>query len=151
FQALGSHWEKPLFTGFTSSFDYAKPDVHVFATLYLGRDGAARLYFLTPLKDDGFVVTANYRRPARELTGRYYSGGLEEYAPDRVFKAHLRRIDNEKLQPSGAFSQDDRISAAKRWFGSYGQSEIRWQNLHGLLWTLATIAAVVSAVIELMR
>lgn len=151
FQVLGSHWEKPLFTGFSMSYDYVLPDKHTFATLYVGRDGGTRLYFLTPTENDGFVVTANYRRPARQLKGRYYSGGLEEYSPDRVFKAHLRRIDNEGLKPTGAFTHEARLAAGKRWFESYGASEIRWQNLHGLLWTLGTVTAVILAVIELMR
>lgn len=155
FRPLGSHWEKPLFTRETVSYDFVDPGHSVFATLYVGRDGGARLYLLTPIKgrggEDGFVVTANYRRPARELPGQYYSGGLEEYAPDRVLKAHLRRLENEKLAPRGELTHEARIEEGRRWFQTFGQNEIRWQNLQGLLWTLGTVAMLVLAVIQKLR
>lgn len=147
FVALGTHWEKPAFTKETVSYDYVNREQKVFASIYEGRDGVARVYLLTPIKcpdgSTGFVVTANYRRPARELRGCYYSGGLEDYAVDRVLKAHLRRVENEKLEAIGDYTIDGRIAAGREWFKGFGRTEVRWQNLHGLLWAGGAVAIFV--------
>lgn len=153
FSPLGSHYEKPLFTKETVSYDYVNAEKKAFATVYEGRDGAARMYLLTPIKcpdgSTGFIVTANYRRPAREIGRCYYSGGLENYAPERVVKAHFRRIENEKLEPVGDFSLEGRIVAARGWFKGYGRTEIRAQNLHGLLWSASAVTLLVVGVVRL--
>lgn len=153
FKALGSHWEKPLFTRETVSYDYVNAEKKVFATVYEGRDGAARMYLLTPIRcpdgSTGFVVTANYRRPAREIGRCYYSGGLEGYSPERVVKAHLRRLDNEKLEPTGDFSAEGRLAAGRSWFKSYGRTEIRAQNLHGLLWSASAVTVLIVGFVRL--
>jgi len=143
FHALGNHEEKPLLRRATLSYDYAHPGERVFATLYLGSDGTPRLYFLTPLAPEGFVVTADYRRPALDIPGRYRSGGLEEAPPERVFRAHLRRL--EGLTPTGEFTWEGRVEAGRSWYRGLGQVEIRRQNLPGLLWTVAALAIVASA------
>lgn len=152
FKPLGSHWEKPAFTKETMSYDYVNADKRVFATLYEGRDGGARMYLLTPIKcpdgATGFVVTGNYRRPAREVSRCYYSGGLENYAAERVVKAHLRRLDNEKLEPTGDYSAEGRLAAGRAWFKGFGRTEIRAQNLHGLLWSVSAVAMLVVGAIN---
>ena len=61
------------------------------------------------------------------------------------------RLDQEQVKPSGDFTQSERVAAGKRWFDGYGRSEVRSQNLHGLLWTITTVAAVVLAVIQILR
>jgi hypothetical protein len=143
FHPLGSHEEKPPLRRATLSYDYAHPGERVFATLHLGSDGSPRLYFLTPLEPEGFVVTAGYRRPALDIPGRYRSGGLEEASPERIFRAHLRRL--EGLTPTGDFTWEGRVEAGRSWYRGLGQMEIRRQNLPGLLWTVAALAIVASA------
>ena len=143
FVPLGSHEEKPRLRGATLSYDFAHPGERVFATLHLGPDGQPRLYFLTPLAPEGFVITAGYRRAALEVPGRYRSGGLEDAAPDRLFRAHLKRL--EGLTPTGEFTWEGRVEAGRSWYRGLGQKEIRRQNLPGLLWTVAALAIVASA------
>lgn len=143
FHALGNHEEKPPLGRATLSYDYANPAERVFATLHLGSDGSPRLYLLTPLEPEGFVVTADYRRPALDIPGRYRSGSLEQAPAERIFRAHLRRL--EGLTPTGDFSWEGRVEAGRSWYRGLGQREIRRQNLPGLLWTVAALAIVASA------
>jgi hypothetical protein len=143
FSAIGSRREKPALASPTVSYDFANPQERAFATLYLGRDGRPRLYFLTPTTHGGFVITANYRRPARQLQGRYLSGGLEHIPLERIYKAHQKRM--EGFEAVGPFTLEGRIEAARAWFSGYGRSEIRQQNLHGLLWSVGTLGIVAAA------
>jgi hypothetical protein len=143
FIPLGSHEEKPRLRGATLSYDFAHPGERVFATLHLGPDGQPRLYFLTPLAPEGFVITAGYRRAALDIPGRYRSGALEDAAPDRLLRAHLKRL--EGLTPTGEFTWEGRVEAGRSWYRGLGQKEIRRQNLPGLLWTVAALAIVASA------
>ena len=143
FVPLGSHDEKPRLRAATRSYNYAHPAEKVFATLHLGPDGQPRLYFLTPVAPDGFVITAGYRRAALDIPGRYRAGGLEDAAPDRLLRAHLKRL--EGLTPSGEFTWEGRVAAGRSWYRGLGQKEIRRQNLPGLLWTVAALAIVASA------
>lgn len=142
FTALGSHEEKPRFHAASRSYDFARSAERVFATLHLGRDDTPRLYFLTPLAPEGFVITAGYKRPALDLPG-YRSGGLEDATPERLYRAHLRRL--EGLTPGGDFTWEGRVEAGRSWYRGLGQKEIRKQNLAGLLWTVAALAIVASA------
>jgi hypothetical protein len=143
FVPLGSHDEKPRLRAATRSYNYAHPAEKVFATLHLGPDGQPRLYFLTPVAPDGFVITAGYRRAALDIPGRYRAGALEDAAPDRLLRAHLKRL--EGLTPTGEFTWEGRVAAGRSWYRGLGQKEIRRQNLPGLLWTVAALAIVASA------
>jgi hypothetical protein len=143
FVPLGSHEEKPRLQRATRSYDWAHPGERVFATAYLGSDGAPRLYLLTPLAPEGFVITSGYRRPALELPGRYRSGSLEDASPERLLRAHLRRL--EGLTPAGDFTWEGRVQAGRSWYQGLGRKEIRRQNLQGLLWTAMALAIVASA------
>lgn len=143
FVPLGSHEEKPRLQRATRSYDWAHPGERVFATLYLGADDSPRLYLLTPLAPEGFVITSGYRRPAMELPGRYRSGSLEDASPERLLRAHLRRL--EGLTPSGDFTWEGRVQAGRSWYQGLGRKEIRRQNLQGLLWTVMAVAIVASA------
>lgn len=143
FVALGSHEEKPPLRRASRSYDYAHPAERVFATLHEGAQGTPRLYFLTPLAPEGFVITAGYRRPALDIPGKYRSGGLEEATPERLFRAHLKRL--EGVSPTGDFTWEGRVEAGRSWYRGLGQKEIRRQNLTGLLWTVAALAIVASA------
>ncbi|WP_224248043.1 hypothetical protein [Hyalangium gracile] len=143
FIPLGSHEEKPLLRRTSVSYDYAHPAERVFATLHMGPHDTPRLYLLTPLAPEGFVITAGYRRPALDIPGRYRSGGLEDASPERLFRAHLKRLDG--LSPTGEFTWEGRVEAGRSWYRGLGQREIRRQNLPGLLWTVAALAIVASA------
>jgi hypothetical protein len=143
FTPLGSHEEKPPLARATRSYNYAHPAERVFATLHLSPKGDPRLYFLTPVASDGFVITAGYRRAALEIPGRYRAGGLENVPPERLFRAHLKRL--EGLSPTGDFTWEGRVETGRAWYRGLGQKELRRQNLPGLLWTVAALAIVVSA------
>jgi len=143
FVPLGSHEEKPRLRAATRSYDYAHPGERVFATLHLGPDQQPRLYLLTPLAPEGFVITAGYRRASLDIPGRYRAGGLEDAAPDRLLRAHLKRL--EGLTPTGDFTWEGRVATGRSWYRGLGQKEIRRQNLPGLLWTVAALAIVASA------
>ncbi len=108
FAPLGGHLELPRFHGGTPCWDFAHRDG--FATLYEEK-GQGRLYFLTPFGDGGSVVTANYRRPAREVPGKYLSGGMEGWPVVRVWKAHQRRLDGLAVKVTPTL--DGRLQAGR--------------------------------------
>jgi len=143
FVPLGSHEEKPRLQRATRSYDWAHPGERVFATLHLGKDEAPRLYLLTPVAPHGFVITAGYRRPALEVPGIYRSGSLEDASPERLLRAHARRL--EGFTPTGDFTWGGRVEAGRSWYQGLGRKEIRRQNLQGLLWTVMALAIVASA------
>jgi hypothetical protein len=145
FEPLGSHLEQPRFGPAMISYDYAHPAERCFATLYVGTNGNPRFYFLTATPQQGFVITANHRRAARELKGRYLSGTLEALPAARVFTAHLRRVP-EVGAPEADVTQAGRIAAAKAWFAGPGNLEVRQQNALGLLWTVGTVGMVAAAI-----
>lgn len=144
FVPIGTRREKPKFAAAMLFHDFACPNEGVFATLSLGRDLKPCLYFLTRTEQDGFVITANYRRPAKEIPGRYLAGSLDDFPPVRVYKAHLKRIG--PLARSGDYTQAGRLEAAEAWYAGPGRSEIRQQNLQGLVWTVGTLGILAAAV-----
>jgi hypothetical protein len=145
FAPLGTHSERPPLGPITLCFDFARPADRTFATGWVMRDGAPRLYFLSVLAGGGFVITANYRRPARTVHGQYLSGGLEDVSPERVLKAHLRLLDGRAL--SGELSLDGRVGAARAWYAGPGRAEVRQQNFPGLLWSVGTLGMVAAAIL----
>ncbi|RKH08525.1 hypothetical protein D7V97_19270 [Corallococcus sp. CA053C] len=151
FTPLGSHEEKPLLQRATRSYDWAHPGERVFATLHLGADDLPRLYLLTPLamggpgsSGDGFVVTASYRRPALDLPG-YRSGSLDDASPERLLRAHVRRLEGLGPVAVSNFTWEGRVQAGRAWYQGLGRKEIRRQNLQGLLWTAIALAIVASS------
>ena len=147
FTPLGSHEEKPLLQRATRSYDWAHTGERVFATLHLGTDDLPRLYLLTPLASGdsgGFVVTASYRRPALDLPG-YRSGSLEDASPERLLRAHVRRLEGLSPGAAGDFTWEGRVQAGRAWYQGLGRKEIRRQNLQGLLWTAIALAIVASS------
>jgi hypothetical protein len=140
FVSLGSHVEKPRFQQGTTSYDFAHPGEHTFATLHFSPQGEPRLYLLTPLAPEGFVLTAGYRRPGFEVPGRYRSGGVPGASPERLFQAHRLRLQG--FQPSEEFTWEERLRSGQAWYRGLGQREIRRQNLQGLLWTVVALAIV---------
>jgi hypothetical protein len=144
FSSIGSRREKPRLARATIFYDFAKAQDKVFATLFLSTSGTPRLYYLTVTPNNGFVITADYRRPSREIPGVYLAGALEDFPPERIYRAHLRRI--EPIGAVGEYTQEGRLKAAKAWSSGPGRSEIRQQNLHGLVWTAGTLGILAAAV-----
>lgn len=157
FVSIGSHSERPHFGPATLCLDFAHAQEKTFATLFESRDGAANLYFtslLPPSAGDegpapGFVITANYRRPAKELSGRYITGWLEDVPADRMLRAHLRRV--EGMTVAGTFTQDARLEWARAWIDGPGSSELRSEHLQGLLWTVGSLGMVAAAIFGTFR
>jgi len=143
FSPIGSRREKPLFAGATTYYDYANAPQGVFATLFSSRSGQPHLYYLTATPGSGYVITASYRRPSREVPGVYLAGVLEGFPPERIYRAHLRRI--EPLGSVGEYTQQSRLEVAKAWASGPGRSEIRQQNFQGLMWTAAILVFLVAA------
>lgn len=144
FTFLGTHLEHPRFGKRLVTWDYVHPTEQVFASLTLGLGGQPRLYFFTPTAGGGFVLTADHRRPAREVKGHYLSGSVEGAAPDRLLKVHLRRVP-EVGAPQGPWTLDGRVVAARNWYLGAGKTEVRQQNAVGLLWSLGAIGMVGAA------
>jgi hypothetical protein len=144
FGLLGTRLERPLLGRGTVVYELANAATGVFASLFLEGD-EVRLYFLSRGEDGALVLTANYHRPARERAGRYATGGLENVAPERVYKAHLRRI--EALRPAGPYDAAGRLLAARAFLAGPGRVELRWMNLHGLLWSLGTVGILIAALL----
>jgi hypothetical protein len=131
FEALGSRYEKvPLAPAFIS-YDFANAQAHAYATVYAGKFGRSRLYFLTPTQGNGFVITADFRRPSREEGKHYLAGGLPNVPPERLLKAHHKRL--EGFTPVEVYTPEARIEAARAWLAGPARREIRQQNLNGLV------------------
>lgn len=145
FVSIGTHIEQPKFGPQMISHDYVHEKEKTFATLYVGTADVPKVYFLTRTTGGGFVITANHRRPAREIKGKYLSGALEALPSPRVFTAHLRRVADVGT-PAGELTQAARVEAAKEWFAGYGNLEVRQQNALGLLWSVGTVGMVAAAI-----
>jgi hypothetical protein len=140
FVPLGSHVEKPRFQKGEASYDFAHAGERAFATLHFSPRGEPRVYLLTPLAPEGFVLTADYARPGFEVPGRYRSGGLPGVPPERLLQAHRQRLQG--LHPSEEFTWEARLRSGQAWYRGLGQREIRRQNLQGVLWTVVALAIV---------
>lgn len=148
FAKLGTHLERSPLSKTRLGFDYAHPGERVFATAFLSPRGEPRLYFLTPTANGGFVITADHRRPAHEVPGRYLSGGMDETSPERIFKAHLRRVATVG-EPQMTPTLEARVEAGRAWYAGPGRREVRQQNALGLLWTLGSLGMVGAAFLTL--
>jgi hypothetical protein len=144
FKLLGTHLEHPRLGRTQLSWDYVDGQQQAFASLHVGARGRARLYLLTPTENGGFVLTANYRRPSREVKQRYLAGALEEVSFDRLWAAHQRRIP-EVGTPKAEWTLEGRVAAGRAWFQGPGALELRLQNAVGLLWTVGALGMVGAA------
>lgn len=148
FALLGAHSEKVPLRAERWFIDAVHPTHPVVATLTVGRDEQDLLIFETQ-SDRGFVITANYRRAAREEPGAYLSGGLDGASPDRLLKAHLRRVP-EIGTPKHVTTLDQRVDAAREWYARSGKAELRQQHAVGLLWTIGALGMVCAALFKLI-
>lgn len=148
FVLLGAHTEKAPLAPVRWYLDGKHASEPVLASLSVGRDEQDHLYLFTQ-SERGFVITANYKRPSLEVPGAYLAGGLEGVSPERLFKAHLRRVPE-----IGAVKRldtlEDRVNAAREWFARSGKPELRQQHAVGLLWTLGALGMVAAALFRLV-
>jgi hypothetical protein len=143
FTPLGTHLEHAPLGATTLHYDYGHPGELTFATL-LDTVYGPRLSLLSRT-GQGFVLTADFRRPSKEKKD-YLAGSLESVSPERLFKAHLRRLETlGKAQ--GECTLEGRVAAGRAWLHGPGSSETRQQNLLGLLWTVGTVGMVAAAVL----
>jgi hypothetical protein len=149
FELLGSHIEQPKFGRRVMFFDAVCPAQNVFAVMS-GAGADQRLTLMTPLPKGGLLITANFRRPAREIPGVYLSGCLEGAAQDRLLNAHLRRARAFTI-PQLESSLDGCVNAISMWYRRHGKFELRQQHAVGLLWTLAGLGMVGGAVWGVLR
>ena len=148
FVLLGTHSEKSPLAPERLFLDAVHPTQPVVATLTVGTDEQDHLSFITQ-SDRGFVITANYRRPSVEVSGSYLAGGLDGATPERLLKAHLRRVP-EIGTPKVLKSLEDRVGAARDWYSRSGKPELRQQHAVGLLWTLGALGMVGAALFRLV-
>ena len=98
----------------------------------------AKLVAMTVVDGEGKRVFSD--EDAREL-GRKSAAAL-----DRVFKAHLRLLEN--LEVDRTMSQEARLDAARAWLSTWGRPEMRMQHLPGFVLALGAIL-LVGAVVQL--
>lgn len=141
FRWLGTHSERALAGPTVTFFDAVHPQDLVFASLsvHLARP---RLVLVT-LGERGFVVTADHRRPARDVAGRYLAGALEGVGPRRLVLAHLRRAAAMGA-PLGRPTLEGRVELARRWYAGPGRTDLRLQHAVGALWTLGGLLIVMA-------
>jgi len=148
FTLLGAHSEKTPLAPARQFLDAVLPGEPVVASLTLGPDEHEQLVFFTQ-SERGFVITANYRRLSYEVPGTYLAGGLDGASPERVLKAHLRRVP-EIGAPRPLTTIEDRVAAARDWYSRSGKPELRQQHAVGLLWTLGAVGMVCAALVRLV-
>ncbi len=143
FTMLGSHLEHPRLGRALLCYDYVNREKKTFASLY----GAGLFHFVTVTANDGCVLTANYRRPGANEPGRYLAGGIQGASAERLFKAHLRRLE-EMPGIETDFSLDGRVAQTRAWFERVGVTELRRQNAVGLLWSAGALMLAAWAVVQ---
>lgn len=143
FILLGSRLERAPLGPTRTLYEWANADARSFATLYV-RASEPRFFFLTPLADGGFVLSANHRRPLGDESRGYLSSGLEGVTVARLHRAHQRRLVG--LRPEGKFDARAREEAAQLWLDRFGRFEIRQKNVRALLWSLSALALAAYAI-----
>lgn len=148
FTLLGAHSEKYLLKAEVLFIDGVHATHPVVASVTVGPDEQDLLTLWTQ-SDRGFVVTANYKRPSREVPGAYLSGSIDGASPERLFKVHVRRI-TEIGAAKRLDTLDSRVLAAREWFSKSGKPELRQEHAVGLLWTLGALGMVCAALFRLL-
>jgi hypothetical protein len=142
FTPVGSHTEAPRFGRAILFYDAALPAQHTWTSV-AWVDAQVRVLLLTRTSQ-GFVLTTNYPRVARELPGRYLAGALVGASPDRLLKAHLRRVAELGATLDQPFTLEGRVELTRAWLQGPGATELRLQHAIGLLWALGGLALIAS-------
>lgn len=146
FLRLGTHEEKAPLRRKTYSYDFVRADFQTFATVYEGLSGQPQLYLLTAAQkpgstEEGMVLTANFKRPIRDLE-TYRAGGVPGADAERLWTLHQRRLKG--LTPVGERTLEARVALARRWYAEQGRRDVRQQNAQGAFWTLAAVLVVLA-------
>lgn len=149
FTLLGAHSERSLFRGDVHFIDGVHATEPVVASLTVGRDEQDHLTLWTQ-SERGFVVTANFERPSRDVPGTYLSGSIDGAAPERLFKVHLRRVP-EIGASVRLDTLEKRVDAARAWFSRSGKPELRQEHAVGLLWSVGALGMVAAALFAVLR
>lgn len=166
FRPLGSFIERRVFGPTRTSWSYANDAEATYAIVddsplvrrasaltppepKSERDGpAARLTYVTT-SGGRFVLSSNFRRPGVSLPGAQLCAGLPGAEPDRLFRAHQRRVA-EIGGGEAPLSLDTLLERLRQWRAGEGASEVRRQHAVGLLWTLGGLGMVTGSVISLI-
>lgn len=139
FRPVGTHSEHPVLRRTSVVYDALLDEQHTWASVD-SVEGRVRLTFFTRT-ETGFVLTTNQRRAARERGG-VFIGALEGATPERLLKAHLRRV--QSAVASGT-TVEERVALAREWLAGAGAWDVRMTHVIGLLWTLGGLGFLGSA------
>lgn len=143
FVPLGRHTERRPLGPLALTYDFAAPGEQTYAMLVCSPGGESGLTFLSPLAENGFVVTSDYRRPARSIPGRYEAGGVDGGEPARVYRAHRKRMERMVGTQQFEAALEGCVAAVVRCNALWGSAEVRQRHLFALLWTLGSLGMVV--------
>lgn len=147
FVLLGTHSEKFWFRAPVLYVDAVHATEPVVASLTAGPDEQDHTTLWT-MSDRGFVITSNFKRPAREVAGAYLSGSIDGASGDRLFKVHLRRVP--EIGPAHRVDAIEKhVDAARAWFLKSGKPELRQQHALALLWSIGALGMVCAAFLKL--
>ncbi len=150
FTVVGSHSEAPRLGPAELFVDLAHAGSGIWAQVsapHSRDERSARVTLLTPT-DGAWVLTSNFRRPARD-TARVAVGGLEGATPERLVKAHARRLAAGASLPE--VSLDARVALARDWYASVGVTEVRLQHARGLMWSLFALGLLAAPFVTAAR
>ncbi|MDX2013962.1 MAG: hypothetical protein SFW67_27440 [Myxococcaceae bacterium] len=165
FEAVGTFLESRVVGPARTTWAYVSASQHLFAFVSdsplvrarrslltppeprLDREGpAARVTFVTTAGRGRYLVSSNFRRPGASLPRVHLCAGLPGASPDRLVRAHLRRVA-ELGEPTGDFSLEGAFALWTDWHLTVGRAELRRQHGVGLLWTLGGLGMVAGPVI----
>ncbi|MGV3620297.1 MAG: hypothetical protein ACO1OB_05755 [Archangium sp.] len=148
FVLLGTHSEKYPLKGEVLFVDGVHETEPVVASLTVGPDEQDHLTLWTQ-SERGWVVTANFKRPSREVPGAYLSGFIDGAGAERLFKVHVRRVP-EIGAPRRLDTLEKRVDAAREWFVGSGKAELRQEHAVALLWSVGALGMVAAAISRLI-
>lgn len=143
FTLLGAHSEKFWLRAPVLFVDGVHATEPVVVSLTVGPDAHDHTTLWT-MSDRGFVITSNFKRPSREVSGRYLSGSIDGASHERLVKVHLRRVP-EIGAAQRLDTLEKRVDAARAWFQDKGKPELRQQHALGLLWSIGAVGMVCAA------
>lgn len=143
FVLLGTHSEKFWLRAPVLYVDAVHAQEPVVVSMTAGTDEQDHSTLWT-VSERGVVITSNFKRPAREVSGSYLSGSIDGASPERLFKVHLRRVP--EIGPAQRLETiEKRVEAARAWFSKSGKPELRQQHALALLWSIGALGMVCAA------
>ncbi len=147
FTLLGAHSEKYPLRAPREFIDLVKENV--VASLRVGRDEGDEVTLWSHAQGR-FVITSNFKRPSREVPGRYLSGAIDGASYERLLNVHLRRVP--EINATGrAENVEAHVETVRAWFRGAGKPELRQAHAVALLWSLGAVGMVGAAVFKLLN